>query len=142
MVSSNRPLRFRRVGPAYSVDQLLKDLRDLERELVESGSIPGPPGLPGPAGKTGDTGAAGEPGEPGTPGESIQGEPGQSAYELAVELGFEGTEAEWIASLSAGNPDDYGFIDSDFGTINDSVDFIEDYGREYSVDELFVEEVA
>ena len=140
MVSSNRPLRFRRVGPAYSVDQLLKDLRDLERELVESGSIPGPPGLAGPAGKTGDTGAQGEPGEPGPIGESIQGPAGQSAYELAVELGFDGTEAQWIASLSAGNPDDYGFIDTDFGSINESVDISEDYGREYSLDEVFFEE--
>lgn len=33
-------------------------------------------------------------GAPGTPGA-----PGKSAYQLAVEHGFVGTEAEWLASL-------------------------------------------
>ena len=28
------------------------------------------------------------------------GDPGASAYDLAVEAGFEGTEAEWLASLN------------------------------------------
>lgn len=31
--------------------------------------------------------------------ESIKKEPGKSAYEIAVENGFEGTETEWLASL-------------------------------------------
>jgi hypothetical protein len=35
-----------------------------------------------------------------------QGPAGQSAYALAVELGFEGTEEEWIASL-------HGFTETD-----------------------------
>ena len=35
-----------------------------------------------------------------------QGPEGQSAYALAVELGFEGTEEEWIASL-------HGFTETD-----------------------------
>ena len=35
--------------------------------------------------------------------ESLHGDDGQSAYELAVELGFEGTEEEWIESLHAKN---------------------------------------
>lgn len=35
--------------------------------------------------------------------QGAQGEPGKSAYELAVEQGFIGTEAQWIASL-AGTP--------------------------------------
>lgn len=30
---------------------------------------------------------------------ALKGEPGKSAYEIAVEHGFSGTEAEWIASL-------------------------------------------
>jgi hypothetical protein len=32
-------------------------------------------------------------------GSGIQGQDGKSAYEVAVENGFEGTEAEWLASL-------------------------------------------
>lgn len=40
----------------------------------------------------------GEDGEDGSDGED-----GQSAYELAVELGYEGTEEEWIESLHAKN---------------------------------------
>lgn len=35
-----------------------------------------------------------------------EGTPGQSAYELAVELGFVGTEAEWIASLHGEDGED------------------------------------
>src|SRR6185436_4728066 len=49
-------------------------------ETVLLRGVPGPAGLPG------------EPGEPGGP-------PGDSAYEVAVENGFAGTEAEWLASL-------------------------------------------
>ncbi|GIN93322.1 hypothetical protein J22TS1_43730 [Siminovitchia terrae] len=32
-------------------------------------------------------------------GEGGKGEPGDSAYEIAVKNGFEGTEQEWLASL-------------------------------------------
>jgi len=32
-------------------------------------------------------------------GIAVKGDTGQSAYELAVQLGFEGTKEEWIASL-------------------------------------------
>ena len=42
-------------------------------------------------------GAAGQNGTNGTDGQD--GADGKSAYELAVENGFEGTEAEWLASL-------------------------------------------
>jgi hypothetical protein len=41
--------------------------------------------------------SSGGAGIPGTPGEP--GEPGKSAYEIAQAGGFEGTEAEWLASL-------------------------------------------
>ena len=48
-------------------------------------------------------GEPGEPGAPGAPGESgadgADGAPGKSAYELALENGFQGSEAEWLASL-------------------------------------------
>lgn len=47
-------------------------------------------------GEKGDTGATGATGPQG-----IQGEDGLSAYEVAVENGFVGTEAEWLASLKA-----------------------------------------
>ena len=40
-----------------------------------------------------------------------KGEDGKSAYEVAVENGFTGTEAEWLDSLKTdGGPDDYEFV--------------------------------
>lgn len=47
--------------------------------------VPGPPGSPG------------APGAPGTPG--ADGQDGESAYQVAVDNGFVGTEEEWLASL-------------------------------------------
>lgn len=35
----------------------------------------------------------------------LKGDNGKSAYEIAVENGFEGTEEEWLASLSSKKPD-------------------------------------
>ena len=35
--------------------------------------------------------------------DEIQGIPGKSAYEIAVENGFEGTEEEWLESLKMGD---------------------------------------
>lgn len=55
----------------------------------------------GARGKQGPNGVQGPDGEKGEPGE--QGERGESAYETAVELGFVGTEEEWIASLHGQN---------------------------------------
>ena len=46
---------------------------------------PGPTGPQGPAGETGPAGATGA--------------DGKSAYEVAVDEGYAGTEAEWLASL-------------------------------------------
>lgn len=54
-----------------------------------------------------DTGkpTRGDPGQPGPPGETGQnGSPGMSAYEIAVENGFSGTETEWLDSLKNGPP--------------------------------------
>ncbi|SNY99993.1 hypothetical protein [Flagellimonas pacifica] len=48
-------------------------------------------------------GDTGEQGLKGDPGESVKGEPGQngdSAYEIAVAEGFEGTQNEWLESLN------------------------------------------
>jgi hypothetical protein len=47
--------------------------------------------VPGPQGPQGERGEKGDPGDPGPPG--------KSAYERAVDLGFEGSEQEWLDSL-------------------------------------------
>lgn len=68
---------------------------------------PGEPGAPGKdgadgqdgtPGKDGVDGAPGAPGEPGQDGKD--GLDGKSAYEIAVEYGYEGTEQEWAAQFS------------------------------------------
>ena len=71
----------------------------IQGEKGDTGSqgIQGIQGLQGPKGEKGDTGAKGEPGIQGVAGE--KGESGASAYELAVENGFSGTETEWLSSL-------------------------------------------
>lgn len=60
----------------------------------------GPQGIPGPTGPqglTGEKGATGERGEQGPKGDP--GVNGKSAYELAKEDGFTGSQTEWLASL-------------------------------------------
>ena len=54
----------------------------------------GADGAPGPPGADGQDGADGAPGLPGADGAD-----GLSAYEIAIQNGFIGTEAEWLASL-------------------------------------------
>ncbi len=62
--------------------------------------FPGVPGPAGPAGATGATGAAGATGLTGPLGPvGPAGAEGKSAYEVAVENGFVGTEQQWLASL-------------------------------------------
>ncbi len=51
-------------------------------------------GNPGPAGPQGEQGLQGVPGANGSDGTD-----GKSAYEIACDNGFEGTEQEWLASL-------------------------------------------
>lgn len=71
-------------GPLDITDAL--SVRICGVDYVPVPGQPGPPGAPGP------------PGPPdGPPGPA--GPEGPSAYEIAVEGGFTGTEAEWIASL-------------------------------------------
>lgn len=53
---------------------------------ITSTGIQGPPGPRGPEGPPGQRGPGG-------------GDPGKSAYEIAVENGFVGTEAEWLEQL-------------------------------------------
>ena len=64
------------------------------------------PGLPGRDGRDGTPGKNGEKGEAGPQGpQGIQGEPGAqgpqglSAYQVAVNNGFSGSESEWIKSI-------------------------------------------
>ena len=57
----------------------------------------GPQGSQGPVGSTGATGATGATGGRGATG--VAGSVGESAYELAIALGFDGNEQDWINSL-------------------------------------------
>lgn len=66
----------------------------------------GPQGIQGETGATGATGATGETGPQGPQGETgatgatgAQGPQGKSAYQVAVDNGYVGTEAQWLASL-------------------------------------------
>lgn len=63
----------------------------------------GPQGIQGVPGETGATGPQGPQGIQGLPGadgaKGADGADGKSAYEIAVEHGYSGTEAEWLASL-------------------------------------------
>lgn len=60
----------------------------------------GPQGEPGPAGPMGERGMDGQPGERGADGiNGKDGAPGKSAYEIAVEKGYQGTELQWLDSL-------------------------------------------
>lgn len=90
-------------------------LRDLERRARSTTTGQGPQGpqgetgADGAIGPQGPTGPAGPPGADGTPGTTgadgatgatgPQGPDGDSAYQVAVDNGFVGTEAEWLDSL-------------------------------------------
>ena len=56
-----------------------------------SSGTQGPQGEPGPKGDKGEKGDKGDPGSPGIPG--------KSAYEVAVDTGYVGSESEWVESL-------------------------------------------
>ena len=63
----------------------------------------GEPGPPGPMGPEGPTGPQGEIGPVGPQGETGPvGPTGLSAYQIAVEEGFVGNEAEWLESIRGG----------------------------------------
>ena len=61
-----------------------------------------------------------ESGLKGPPGE--QGEQGKSAYEVACDNNFEGTEEEWLASLKGDNAD----MTKVIGTINETISYLND----------------
>ena len=44
---------------------------------------------------------------------AIKGEDGKSAYQIAVENGFIGTESEWLESLKGDKGDDYTLTNTD-----------------------------
>lgn len=61
---------------------------------------PGAAGEKGEPGEKGDTGAAGKDGRDGADGAAgCDGENGASAYEIAVQHGYSGSETAWLASL-------------------------------------------
>lgn len=63
-------------------------------------AVPGSPGTPGAAGAPGADGEDGQNGVDGVDGaDGAPGAAGLSAYQIAVEHGFSGTEAEWLESL-------------------------------------------
>lgn len=90
-----------------TIDEFYKDV--IVRAKGEKGNI-GPIGPQGPAGPQGPTGASGlsayqiaiQNGFSGTQSEwldTIQGVEGDSAYQVAIDNGFSGTAAQWLASL-------------------------------------------
>lgn len=64
----------------------------------------GDTGLPGIKGDKGDKGDQGERGLQG-PASTVPGPEGKSAYQVAVQNGFVGTEAQWLASLKGAKGD-------------------------------------
>lgn len=75
----------------------------------------GPQGVQGERGLTGPMGPQGEPGLNGLEGE--QGPAGDSAYQVAVNNGFIGTEQEWLDSLGGGGTDSHGDFYFDQSTL-------------------------
>lgn len=90
------------VGEGYLVGQdLYAWVSDAWKNL---GSVKGPQGIQGDTGERGGDGKSAydlavENGFEGTQSEWITSLEGKSAYEVAVETGFVGTEAEWVATL-------------------------------------------
>lgn len=91
---------------ALAADTLPAAINTALQQAKQSGAFDGPPGKDGAPGADGQPGRDGADGAPGTPGYTPQkevdyfdGAPGKSAYQLAVENGYEGTEAEWLESL-------------------------------------------
>ena len=86
----------------------------------------GDPGEPGPKGEKGDPGEPGPKGDPGNPGEP--GQDGKSAYDVAVENGFVGTESEWLESLKGadGNDGRTPVKGTDYWTPDDKAEIVND----------------
>lgn len=104
-------LRVENEDRPYELITDMSGARGLQGPQGEPGpqGIQGPPGVAGPAGPTGPAGPRGATGAQGPRGPAgaigatgpagPQGPTGKSAYESAVELGFEGSEHEWVDSM-------------------------------------------
>lgn len=83
-------------------------------------------GIKGEKGDPGEPGPKGDPGNPGEPGRD-----GKSAYDIAVENGFVGTESEWLESLKGtdgnnGNDGRTPVKGTDYWTSDDKAEIIND----------------
>ena len=86
--------------PGKSAYQLAVDAGYVGSESEWLTSLKGERGEQGPKGDSGEQGERGEQGLKGDTGEpGIQGPDGKSAYQLAVDNGFTGSESDWLTSL-------------------------------------------
>lgn len=108
------------VGDAYQVISVGEMYVWVEHEeWISLGKIQGPKGEKGDKGDPGSDGA-----DSTVPGpDGPQGEDGKSAYEIAVDKGFVGTEEEWLASLK-GEPGEDGADGSDGVDGKDGAEFV------------------
>lgn len=91
----------------YSAYQIAQQNGFTGTEAEWLSSLKGEPGTPGEQGPKGDTGAAGEKGADGANGtDGKDGANGHSAYELAVQQGFNGNVDAWLESLKGPKGDD------------------------------------
>lgn len=121
-------------GDQSDGDDLLVLSGDQEFDPLDPSTVAGlsellPQGPQGPPGPTGaDSTVPGPAGPPGADG--IIGVDGESAYQIAVDNGFVGTEADWLASLVGADgppgadgadgpagPAGPGFADGDYGDV-------------------------
>ncbi|MBO5204074.1 MAG: collagen-like protein [Clostridia bacterium] len=115
-------------GYVGTVEQWLASLVGAQGEKGDKGDT-GAAGAQGDKGDKGDTGAAGVNG--------FNGKDGKSAYEVALENGFEGTIDQWIASLK-GEKGDTGATGAtgDTGATGATGVGIEDISIAYEIDDL------
>lgn len=109
----NKVDQYREVTSGSGGDIPKEYIRDVVDEYIEENkeSLKGKDGDPGPKGDPGSNGKSAyeiavENGFAGTEQdwlESLEGSSGKSAYELAVLDGFIGTEGEWLESLNGAN---------------------------------------
>mgnify|MGYP000371015338 CR=1 FL=1 len=98
--------------------------------------VDGKDGEPGADGKNGVDGAVGSQGPPGRDGlPGTNGIDGKSAYEIAVDNGFAGTETEWLESLKGSDGKDG--VDGKDGTTPDLSDY-----PTYGAVELIIQKIV
>ena len=72
----------------------------MAEQIIDLGKVVGPQGPQGERGPIGQTGATGAQGPVGATGQTgPQGIPGKTAYQVAVDGGYTGTEAEYTELL-------------------------------------------